>query len=170
MRVASGHVTAEKNAPHEHEHSEHSDMPATWGMAAQATLHCLTGCAIGEVLGMVITTAAGLGNAASIVISLVLAFAFGYALTMRGVLKQGVGLKRAFRLALASDTVSITTMEIVDNVFIAAIPGALAAPLDSWLFWWTLALSLGIAFVITTPVNRWLISRGRGHAVLHGMH
>ena len=138
--------------------------------AVQATLHCLTGCAIGEVLGMVIATALGWGNAASISISIVLAFFFGYLLTIQPVLRAGIGIRRAVRIALASDTVSIATMEIVDNAFILIVPGALAAGLTDPLFWWSLALSLAIAFVVTVPVNRWLIARGRGHAVMHELH
>jgi Domain of unknown function (DUF4396) len=138
--------------------------------AVQATLHCLTGCAIGEVLGMVISTALGFGNAASIAISIVLAFAFGYGLTLRPVLAAGVSLRKALRLALASDTVSIATMEIVDNLFIVVVPGALAAGLADGLFWWSLGVSLAIAFVVTVPVNRWLIARGKGHAVMHELH
>ena len=145
-------------------------MPTSWAMAAQATLHCLTGCAIGEVLGMVIGTAAGLGNGATIVLSVVLAFVFGYALTMRGVLRSGVPVRQAVRLALAADTVSIAVMEVVDNTSEWLIPGAMDAALSTWLFWWSLAVSLALAFVIATPVNRWLISRGRGHAVVHGAH
>jgi hypothetical protein len=138
--------------------------------AIQATLHCLTGCAIGEVLGMVIATAVGLGNAASIVLSIALAFLFGYALTIRSVLRAGIAFRRALGLAFASDTVSIMTMEIVDNAFILVVPGALAAGLADGLFWWSLAVSLVIAFVLTVPVNRWLIGRGRGHAVMHELH
>src|SRR5262249_26578367 len=138
--------------------------------AVQATVHCLTGCAIGEVLGMVLATAFGWSNAASIVVSIVLAFMFGYSLTIRPVLAAGVGLRRAVGVALASDTVSITTMEIVDNAFILIVPGALAAGLGDALFWWSLIVSLVIAFVLTVPVNRWLIARGRGHAVMHEFH
>jgi hypothetical protein len=141
-----------------------------WRSAIQATLHCLTGCAIGEVLGMVIATALGWGNAASIGISVVLAFFFGYALTLRPVIAAGVPLRRASRLVLASDTVSIATMELVDNAFILVVPGALAAGLADGLFWWSLALSLVIAFFLTVPVNRALIARGRGHAVMHELH
>jgi putative flippase GtrA len=122
-------------------------------------VHCLTGCSIGEILGMVIATAAGWGNAASIAISIVLAFFFGYLLTYR--------IVRSMRLAAASDTVSIATMELVDNAFILAVPGALAAGLGDALFWWSLAASLAIAFVVTLPVNYLLIQRGRGHAVMH---
>jgi hypothetical protein len=145
-------------------------MKATWAMAATATLHCLTGCAIGEVLGMVIGTATGMSNAATIVLSIALAFVFGYALTMRGVLSSGVSVKDALKIALAADTVSIAVMEIVDNGVILAVPGAMDAGLADVLFWATLAFSLVVAFVVTTPVNRWMISRGRGHAVVHAHH
>ena len=149
---------------------EHHAPVSLWRSAVQATLHCLTGCAIGEVLGMVIATALSWGNAPSIALSVVLAFVFGYALTLRPVIAAGVPLRRALGLAVASDTVSITTMEIVDNAFILIVPGALAAGLGDALFWWSLGLSLVIAFVLTVPVNRWLISRGRGHAVMHELH
>jgi hypothetical protein len=138
--------------------------------AVQATLHCLTGCAIGEILGMVIASALGWSNLASIVLSTVLAFFFGYALTGRSVLRAGVAPRRAMSLAFASDTISIATMEIVDNCFILLVPGAMAAGLGDALFWWSLGVSLAIAFVAAVPVNRWLIARGRGHAVVHGLH
>jgi uncharacterized protein DUF4396 len=136
----------------------------------QATLHCLAGCSIGEVLGMVVATAVGLGNASSIALSIVLAFCFGYALTLRPVLRAGVPMRRAAGLAFASDTVSIGVMEIVDNAFILVVPGALAAGLGDALFWWSLAVGLAIAFVVALPVNRRLIARGRGHAVVHELH
>ena len=139
-------------------------------MAAQATLHCLTGCAIGEVLGMIIGTSAGLHDAATVALSVALAFLFGYALTMRGVLRAGLPFRRALRVALAADTLSILVMEIVDNGVILAVPGAMDAGVDGALFWVTLAGSLAIAFVVTLPVNRWLMSRGLGHAVVHGLH
>jgi hypothetical protein len=151
-------------------HQSHRPATATWGAAAQATLHCLTGCAIGEVLGMVIGTAAGLHNVATVVLSIALAFVFGYALTMRGVLRAGVGFATALKVALAADTVSIAIMEIVDNGVVVAVPGAMDAGLSTWLFWLTLAGSLLIAFLLTTPVNRWLITRGKGHAVTHHYH
>jgi hypothetical protein len=138
--------------------------------AVQATLHCLTGCAIGEILGMVLATALGFGNALSIAVSVALAFVFGYGLTLRPVIEAGVPPRRAVRLAAASDTVSIATMELVDNAFILLVPGAIAAGLADGLFWWSLLLSLVIAFVLTVPVNRWLIVRGRGHAVMHELH
>jgi hypothetical protein len=138
--------------------------------ALQATVHCLTGCAIGEVVGMIVATALGWGNAASIAISIVLAFFFGYSLTLGPIIRANVPIRRAAGLALASDTLSITTMEIVDNVFILVVPGAIAAGLSDALFWWSLGVSLVIAFVAAFPVNRWLIARGRGHAVMHELH
>ncbi len=138
--------------------------------AIRATLHCLTGCAIGEVLGMVIATALDWGNAASIALSIVLAFGFGYALTLGPVLRAGVPLRKALALTFASDTVSIGVMELVDNAFILLVPGAMAAGLSDGLFWWSLAASLAVAFVLTVPVNRALIARGRGHAVMHELH
>ena len=142
----------------------------SWSAAAAATLHCLTGCAIGEVLGMIIGTALGLHNAATVVLSIALAFLFGYGLTMRGVLRAGVGFGPALRVALAADTVSITVMEILDNAVVIAVPGAMNAGLGSALFWGSLAFSLVVAFLLTTPVNRWMISRGKGHAVVHAYH
>jgi len=153
-----------------HEHHEHATMGGVNAMAASATLHCLTGCAIGEVVGMVIGTAAGLSNTATVVLSVALAFVFGYALTMRGVLRAGIGFGDALKVALAADTVSIAVMEIVDNAIVLAVPGAMEAGLASWLFWASLALSLAIAFVVTVPVNRWMIGRGKGHAVAHQYH
>jgi hypothetical protein len=139
-------------------------------MAAQATLHCLTGCAIGEVLGMVIGTSIGLHDGATIALSIALAFVFGYALTMRGVLRAGLPFRRALRVALAADTLSVLVMEIVDNAVILAVPGAMNAGVTGLLFWLALAGALAVAFVVTLPVNRWLMSRGRGHAVVHGLH
>ncbi len=138
--------------------------------AASATLHCLTGCAIGEVLGMIISAALGWAAASSIVISVVLAFAFGYALSMRPILKHGLGLRKALGVALVADTASIATMELTDNGFILIVPGAINAGLTTWLFWLSLGLSLGIAFAAAFPVNRYLIARGKGHAVAHQYH
>jgi hypothetical protein len=152
---------------HDH-HAGHGSV--SWGMAASATLHCLTGCAIGEVLGMVIGTALGWGTAATIVLAVALAFVFGYALTMRGVLKAGVGFRQAVKVALAADTVSIIVMEVVDNGVMLVVPGAMEAGLSSGLFWGALAFAFAVAFVVTVPVNRWLIGRGRGHAVVHAYH
>jgi hypothetical protein len=138
--------------------------------AVSATLHCLTGCAIGEVLGMVLATWWGWGNGPSILLATVLAFFFGYSLTVRPVLRSGLGLRRAVRVALAADTLSILTMELVDNGVVVAVPGALDAGLADALFWGSLAFSLVVAFFVTVPVNRALIARGRGHAVVHAYH
>ena len=154
---------------HHHHHSGHSATSLN-RTAWSATLHCLTGCAIGEVAGMAIGTALGWGNLATIVLAVALAFLFGYILTMRPLLASGLELKKAAALALASDTASIGTMEIVDNAIMLAIPGAMDAGLDSLLFWAALAVSLAIAAVAAFPVNRWLIARGRGHAVVHAYH
>ena len=139
-------------------------------LAFSATLHCLTGCAIGEILGLVIATALGWGNAASIAIAVVLAFIFGYSFTLVPLLRGGIAVATAVGLALASDTLSIVVMEIVDNAILLFIPGAMDAGLDSLLFWGALASSLAVAFVVTVPVNRALIARGRGHAVVHQYH
>jgi hypothetical protein len=139
-------------------------------VALAATWHCLTGCAIGEVLGLVIATALDWSNVASIAIAVVLAFFFGYSLTLRPLLAGGVPLRRAARVALAADTLSIAVMEIVDNGFVLLVPGAMAAGLGDFLFWWSLGVGLFIAFWAAFPVNRLLIARGRGHAVVHEFH
>src|SRR3954471_24326889 len=139
-------------------------------LAVSATLHCLTGCAIGEVLGLVLATWWGLANAPSIALAVVLAFVFGYALTIGLVLRSGLPLRRAVGVALAADTWSILTMEIVDNAVVLAVPGAMEAGLLDLLFWGSLAVSLVIAFAVTVPVNRALIARGKGHAVVHEYH
>ncbi|MDX2852820.1 DUF4396 domain-containing protein [Streptomyces sp. PA03-3a] len=144
--------------------------PASWGTAVQATLHCLTGCAIGEVLGMLIGTALGWHNVPTMALAIVLAFVFGYSLTMRGVLRAGLDLRSAVRVALAADTVSIVFMEIADNGTILLFPGAMDATLSDALFWLSLALAFVVAFLVTTPVNKWMIGRGKGHAVVHGYH
>ena len=138
--------------------------------AFSATLHCLTGCAIGEVLGIVIGIALGWGNLATIALAIVLAFFFGYGLTMLPLLRSGMELGAVLPLALASDTLSITVMEIVDNLIMVVLPGAVEAGLGSLLFWESLAFALAVAFVAAFPVNRYLISRGKGHAVIHEHH
>lgn len=135
-----------------------------------ATLHCLTGCAIGEVLGMAIATALGWGDVASIALAVALAFVFGYSLTMLPLLRAGLAFAVVLPLALAADTISIATMEVVDNLIVLLVPGAMEATLSDALFWGSLAVALAIAFVVTVPVNRWLISRGKGHAVVHQHH
>ena len=152
------------HAQHAHPH------PSLNRIAWSATLHCLTGCASGEVLGMVIGTALGWGNLETIALAVVLAFFFGYALTMRPLLGSGLALAAAARLALAADTASISIMELVDNAIMLVIPGAMDAPLHSLHFWGSLAVSLALAGVAAFPVNRWLISRGKGHAVVHAHH
>ena len=145
-------------------------MDSSWRMAITATRHCLTGCAIGEVLGMVLATWWGWHNTGSIALSIGLAFFFGYLLTFAGQRRAGADVRAAVRVALAADTVSILVMEIVDNGFMLAVPGALDATLADWLFWSSLAAGLAVAFVVTVPVNHWMIGRGRGHAVVHQMH
>ena len=155
---------------HEHSGEALGTGRVTWGAAAQATLHCLTGCAIGEVLGMVIGTSAGLHNGATVVLSIALAFVFGYALTMRGVVRAGVPFRQALKVAFAADTVSIAVMELIDNAVVLAVPGAMDAGITSLLFWSSLAFSLVVAFVVTVPVNRWMIGRGLGHAKVHAHH
>ncbi len=153
-------------------HAHHGAQPrqSLNALAWSATLHCLTGCAIGEVLGMVIGTALDWGTFETIALAVVLAFFFGSTLTMRPLLLSGMSLRRAAKLALAADTASITIMEIVDNAIMLAIPGAMDAPLDSLLFWSSLTSALAVAAVAAFPVNRWLIARGRGHAVVHAHH
>jgi hypothetical protein len=142
----------------------------TWRTAVSATLHCLTGCAIGEVLGMVLATWWGWGDLASIVLAVVLAFFFGYLLTFVGVRRAGLDAGTAVRTALAADSLSILVMEIVDNAFLLAVPGAMEAGLTDLFFWVALAAALAVAFVLTVPVNKWMIDRGRGHAVVHELH
>ncbi len=139
-------------------------------VAFSATAHCLTGCAIGEVLGMVIGTALGWGNVATIALAVALAFLFGYSLTMLPLLRSGMALGAVLPLAFAADTLSITVMEIVDNLIMVAVPGAMEAGPASLLFWGSLAFALAVAFVAAFPVNRYLIARGKGHAVVHQHH
>ncbi len=139
-------------------------------LAFSATAHCLTGCAIGEVLGMIIGTALGWGDFATIALAVVLAFFFGYSLTMLPLLRSGMALAAVLPLAFAADTLSITVMEIVDNAIMLMVPGAMEAGLTSLLFWGSLAFALAVAFVAAYPVNRYLISRGKGHAVVHQHH
>ena len=139
-------------------------------LAARATTHCLIGCGIGEVLGVVIGTALDWSTAATIALAIGLAFVFGYSLTIWPLVASGMALRAALGLALVADTASITVMEIVDNAMLLLIPGAMDATLDSLLFWGSLAVALAIAWVVTFPVNRWLIARGRGHAAVHGSH
>jgi uncharacterized membrane protein (Fun14 family) len=140
------------------------------GAAASATLHCLTGCAIGEVLGMVLSTIWGWAALPSVALAVALAFLFGYLLSMIPLLRYGLAKGKALRLALLSDTASIATIELIDNLFILTVPGAIHASLASGLFWWSLLASLGVAFMAAFPLNRYLIARGKGHAVVHALH
>ena len=162
------------HAAHHHAHDAADSPPdaglASWRTAVSATLHCLTGCAIGEVAGMAIGTALGWGAGATITLAVVLAFFFGYLLTLLPLRRAGMTTLAALRVAFAADTVSIAIMEVVDNLIMLAIPGAMDAGLAEPLFWGSLAVALVIAGAAALPVNRWLISRGRGHAVVHGIH
>lgn len=162
-----------------HEHHTHPITPAGQAhphgtslnrLAFTATLHCLSGCAVGEVLGMVIGTALGWSALSTIGLAVGLAFLFGYAFTMVPLLRAGLAFGAVLKLALAADTVSIALMEIVDNAIMLVIPGAMDAHLDSLLFWGSLGAALVVAGAAAFPVNRWLISRGKGHAVVHGRH
>ncbi len=159
-------------AQHHHHHEMPAEGAALTAVAISATLHCLTGCAIGEIAGMAIGTAAGLSNLGTVVLSIVLAFVFGYSLTSLPLLRSGLLLSAVIPIAFASDTLSIATMEVVDNAIVLAIPGALNAGLGSLLFWGSLCFSLVVAGAFAVPVNRWLIARGKGHAVVHetGVH
>jgi hypothetical protein len=152
------------------DHAGHRHGGVTWSTAAKATLHCLTGCAIGEILGMVIGTALMWENVPTMILAITLAFLFGYSFTMFAVLRAGVDFRSAVKVALAADTVSIAVMEFVDNGIIALVPGAMDAHLTDALFWSSLLGGFVVAFVVTTPVNKWLIGRGKGHAVVHAYH
>jgi hypothetical protein len=155
---------------------EHHEMPtegrALTGVAVSATLHCLTGCAIGEVTGMAIGTALGFTNFQTIVLAVALAFLFGYGLTSLPLLRAGLALGVVIPIALASDTFSIAVMEVIDNVLMVVIPGAMEAGLSDILFWGALSFALAVAFLFALPVNRWLISKGKGHVAVHktGIH
>jgi uncharacterized protein DUF4396 len=153
--------------PHTTDHGTGGSLNA---LALSATTHCFIGCAIGEVLGMVLGTVLDWNNSTTIAVSIVLAFIFGYAFTLGPLLRGGVQLRTAVGLAFASDTLSITVMEIVDNMIILLIPGAMTAGLSDILFWGSLTLSLILAFIAAFPVNRWLIRLGRGHALVHAHH
>jgi hypothetical protein len=171
MEHAEAHQ-APAGAHAHHDHAMPTQGSALTGVAASATLHCLTGCAIGEVAGVAIGTAAGFSNAATIALAIGLAFLFGYGLTSLPLLRAGLALGAVVPIALASDTLSIATMEVVDNAIILTIPGAMDAGLDTVLFWGSLSFALAVAGVFAFPVNRWLIARGKGHAAVHetGIH
>ena len=159
------------HAHHDHAHHAHAhDQGSLNRVALSATAHCLTGCAIGEVLGVMIGTALGWGNFETIILAIALAFLFGYSLTMLPLLRAGLAFAAAVPLALASDTLSIAVMELVDNAILLVVPGAMEAGLDTLLFWASLAFALLIAGICAYPVNRYLIARGKGHAVVHAYH
>ena len=145
-------------------------MNARNALAANATLHCLTGCAIGEILGLLIGTATGLSTGSTIVLAVVLAFLFGYALSTLPLMQAGLGFFAALSVVFAADTLSITVMELVDNAVMALIPGAMDSGLVNPLFWIGMMLALGTAFIAAFPVNRYLIDRGKGHALTHRYH
>ncbi|MGA5081946.1 DUF4396 domain-containing protein [Streptomyces griseoincarnatus] len=155
---------------HAMHHHTGSAPGATWSMAIRATLHCLLGCAVGEILGMVIGTALLWGNVPTMALAIGLAFVFGYSFTLFAVVRAGVSLKAAVKIALAADTVSIAVMELVDNAIIALTPGAMDAHLSEGLFWYALLGGFAVAFLVTTPVNKWMIGQGKGHAVVHAHH
>jgi Domain of unknown function (DUF4396) len=166
-------VEATAHAAHSHEHHEMpTSGPALTVVAISATLHCLTGCAIGEVAGVAIGTALGWSDLGTLALAIGLAFLFGYSLTSLPLLRAGLALGAVVPIALASDTLSIAVMEIVDNGILLLIPGAMDAGLDSLLFWGSLSTALVVAGMFALPVNRWLIARGKGHAVVHetGIH
>lgn len=153
---------------HHHNHSNHSASTTT--LAINATLHCLTGCAIGEIAGLVIATILGLTLIPSIALAIVLAFVFGYSLSIIPLLRNGLSLKKAASIILAADTLSILTMEIVDNLVMTLIPNAMNASLVNPVFWISMCIALTVAFVVTVPVNKYLLSRGKGHALVHRYH
>ncbi|GAA2390834.1 DUF4396 domain-containing protein [Streptomyces glaucosporus] len=168
-------------AHHHADHADHADLSgharrgghapgASWSTAVRATLHCLTGCAVGEILGMVIGTALLWDNVPTMLLAIALAFLFGYSFTLVAVVRAGLSPKAAIKVALAADTVSIAVMELVDNAIIALTPGAMDAHLSDGLFWSALLGGFAVAFLVTTPVNKWMIGRGKGHAVVHAHH
>ncbi|MGK5498196.1 DUF4396 domain-containing protein [Streptomyces sp. URMC 125] len=166
--------TTHDRAPREehHDHARHAGPApgASWSTAAKATLHCLTGCAVGEILGMAIGTALLWDNVPTMALAVTLAFLFGYSFTLFAVRRAGLDFTSAIKVALAADTVSIAVMELVDNAIIALTPGAMDAHLSDGLFWSALLGGFAVAFLVTTPVNKWMIGRGKGHAVVHAYH
>lgn len=155
---------------HEHQHPDsfgQSGHAATWSMALSATLHCLAGCAIGEIAGMIIGVSLGLSTLATVILAISLAFITGYALSLYSLYRRGVSIRRAARIVLAADTLSITIMEIVDNAVMVVVPGAMESGLMNGVFWLAMAAALLVAFVVTLPVNYWLLRRGKGHALVH---
>lgn len=169
MGHAAHHAGAERGHGDRADHGGHAP-GASWATAAKATLHCLAGCVVGEILGMAIGTALVWGNVPTMALAIVLAFVFGYSFTLFAMRRAGLNLKTAIKAALAADTVSIAVMELVDNGIIALVPGAMDAHLSEGLFWSSLLGGFVVAFLVTTPVNKWMIGRGKGHAVVHAHH
>lgn len=168
--AASGHVQHDSDTGHHAEHHGQHHGGGVNRMATSATLHCLTGCAIGEIVGLIVGTAAGLSNPTTIVLSIALAFLFGFSLSSLPLLRAGLSVGGALRVVVAADTVSIATMEVVDNLVMAVIPGAMNAGLVNVVFWVGMMISLAAAFVAAFPVNRYLLQRGKGHALTHQYH
>jgi hypothetical protein len=170
--IDHGHANPHINGPRQTSGGSHGqgDSAALNRLAFRATLHCLAGCAIGEVLGMSLGAALHWPNLQTVAVAVLLAFLFGYALTMLPLIRAGMAFGQVLKLALAADTLSITVMEIIDNLIMLAIPGAMDAHLDQPLFWGSLAFALLLAGAVAFPINRWLIRRGRGHAVVHSHH
>jgi hypothetical protein len=169
MTTGTAHQDHNEHDAH-HGHASSLNRAALNRTAISATLHCLTGCAIGEVAGLVIGTALGWGMWQTVALAVTLAFVTGFGMTMRPLLRDGLGFRRALGIAFAADFFSVLTMEVVDNAIMVLIPGAMAAGLGDPLFWGSMAAALAVAAVAAFPVNRWLIARGRGHAVVHAHH
>jgi hypothetical protein len=167
-------ATPETDTHPAHDHAAHGHGHAPEGslnrLSVAATLHCMTGCALGEIVGMVLATALGWGNVASIALAVGLAFVFGYALTSRPLLGAGLALGAVVPIALATDTVSISIMELVDNAFVLAVPGAMDAGLGDLLFWASMVGGFAVAFPFAFVANRWLPARSKGHALVHQYH
>ncbi len=153
-----------------HTHHDHDQTGGVNAMALSATLHCLTGCAVGEILGLMIGTAIGLSAGWTVALAVALAFVFGYALSTLPLVKTGLGVGAALSVVFAADTLSIATMEVVDNLVMAAVPGAMDAGLVNWVFWVSMMVALSAAFAAAYPVNRYLLQRGKGHALTHAHH
>lgn len=158
------------NHQHSHHHDHGAEKSSLRSMAVSATLHCITGCAIGEIIGLIIGTAYGLSNGSTIALAVALSFLFGYSLSMLPLLKSGLAFKKALTVILAADTLSILTMEIVDNSVMSIIPNAMNATLVEPLYWIAMPISLVAAFVVAVPVNQYLLQRGKGHALVHEYH
>jgi len=167
---AGHHQAAHDHASHQVGQHDHHNMGGLNSMALSATLHCITGCAIGEILGLMIGTAIGLSTGGTVALAIALAFLFGYTLSTFPLIKSGLGVGAALSIVFAADTLSIATMEVVDNLVMAIIPGAMEAGLVNWVFWTSMMIALTAAFAAAYPVNRHLLQRGKGHALTHEYH